>query len=109
MFRKPLVLAGAALLVALAVSSKAQAWGAYHVGYTHYSPYTGLHHYGYTEAYRGYGYGGYHYGGYGAYGRYPYGVYGDYGWPAYGGYSYGYGTGLYGYGAGCRAGFYRGW
>jgi hypothetical protein len=58
------------------MSSTAQAWGAYrHYGYTSYSPYSGLHHYGYTQAYRGYGgsggyhYGGYHYGGYGDYDR----------------------------------------
>jgi hypothetical protein len=65
----------------LALSSKAQGWGCYHVGYTHYSPYTSLHHYGYTGAYRGYGYGGY--GGY-HYAGYHYGGYG------YGGYHYGY-------------------
>ena len=73
MLRKPLLFGFAALLVTLALSSKAQAWGCYHVGYTHWGPYTGLHHYGYTEAYRGYGgYGGYHYGGYhyGGYGYY---------------------------------------
>lgn len=102
MLRRIPVLACAVLLTVLAVSTKAQAWGAYrHVGYTHYSPYTGLHHYGYTEAYRGgygaygrYGYGGYHYGDYGGYGRY------------YGGYHYGYGYG--GYGA-ARYGYYRAW
>jgi hypothetical protein len=105
MLRKTLVLASAVILTALAISSKAQAWGAYrHVGYTHYSPYSGLHHYGYTEGYRGgsggYGgdrYGGYHYGGYGGYGR------------SYGGYHYGaYGSGGAAYG-GARYGYYRTW
>ncbi len=73
MLQKTFVLAAAIVLTGLAVSSKAHAWGAYrHVGYTHYSPYTGLHHYGYTEAYRG-GYGGYGLG---------------YGYPGYGGGSY---------------------
>ncbi len=104
MLRKTLVLAGAVILTALAVSSKAQAWGAYrHAGYTHYSPSTGLHHYGYTEAYRGgYGgsggdrYGGYHYGGSSGYGR------------SYGGYHYGYGYGGAAYG-GARYGYHRAW
>jgi hypothetical protein len=102
MLRKTLIVAAAVIVTALAVSPKAQAWGGYrHVGYTHYSPYTGLHHYGYTEAYRGgygdrYGgdrYGGYHYG-YGGYSRY------------YGGYHYGYGGDAYG---GARYGYYRRW
>jgi hypothetical protein len=102
MLRKTSVLAAAIVLTGLVVSSKAHAWGAYrHVGYTHYSPYSGLHHYGYTEAYRGgYGgsrYGGYHSGGYGAYGGYH-----------YGGYHYGYGSGGSAYG-GARYGYYRRW
>ena len=80
MLRKSAFIAFVALLVALALSSKAHPWGGYHVGYTHYSPYTGFHHYGYTGVYRGYGdyrYGGYrgltgyHYGGT-FYGGYPY-------------------------------------
>lgn len=78
MLRKNLFLALAAIIVALGLSSKAQAWGAYHVGYTHYGPVTGVHHYGYTGAHYG-GYGGYHYGGY-HYGSYHSG----------GGYHYGY-------------------
>jgi hypothetical protein len=93
MLRKTLLLVSIVILTALAVSSKAQAWGAYrHFGYTHYSPYTGLQHYGYTRAYGGYGgydrygYAGYRYGGYGAYGAYPYG----YGYGAYGAARYGY-------------------
>jgi hypothetical protein len=98
MIRNRLFLLLAPMLLGLALSSKAHGWGAYHVGYTHYSPYTGLHHYGYTEAYRG-GYGGYgyHYGGsYG--GAYRYGGY------HYGGYPYG---GMYGGAA--RYGYYRRW
>ena len=85
MLRKLIVLAFAAILVSLALSSKLQAWGCYHVGYTHYSPYTGLHHYGAT---------GYHYGGYGGYGGYHYG---------------GYHYGGYGYGGGYHYGYYRRW
>jgi hypothetical protein len=80
MLRRSILLAIAAIVVSLGLSAKAQAWGAYHVGYTHYSPYTGLHHYGYTGVhaggyggYGGYHYGGYHYGGYG--GGYHYGYY----------------------------------
>jgi hypothetical protein len=104
MLRKKIVLASAVILMALAVSSRAQAWGAYrHVGYTRYSPYTGLHHYGYTDAYRGgyggygrYGYGGYHYGSYGSSGRY------------YGGYHYGYGYGSPAYGDAYYR-YYRAW
>ena len=64
MFRKSVLIALTAIVVTLTQSSKLDAWGGYHVGYTHYSPYTGLHHYGYTGVSRGYGYGGYHYGGY---------------------------------------------
>jgi hypothetical protein len=76
--------------------SRAHAWGAYHVGFTHYNPYTGFHHYGYTRLYGGGlggdGYGGlygYHYGGLGLYGDDLYGGYhyGDYG---LGGYHYGF-------------------
>jgi len=94
---KTFLVASAMLLATLGLSSKAQAWGAYrHVGFTRYSPYTGLHHYGYTEAYRG-GYGGYRYGGYGAYSGY-----------RYGGYHYGYGYGGAAYG-GARYGYYRAW
>jgi hypothetical protein len=59
MLRKTFFLTVAALLVTLATSSKAQAWGFYHYGY-HYG---GLG--GGGSAYGGYHYGGYHYGGYG--------------------------------------------
>src|SRR5690348_3749657 len=102
MLRKALFLAAAATLLTLLTSAKAQAWGAYHVGYTHVG-YGGVYHWGRT-GYAGYGgydryrYGGaYHYGGYGDYDRYRYG----------GLYHYGYG-GL-GYGDVYRAGFYRRW
>jgi hypothetical protein len=51
MLRRSVLLAFAAILITLTLSSRAQAWGAYHVGYTH-------------MGYGGYGgYGGYHYGG----------------------------------------------
>ncbi len=103
MLRKTFILVSAVVLLTLGVSAKAQAWGAYrHVGFTRYNPYTGLHHYGYTEAYRG-GYGGYGAARYGSYGGVHYGNYG-----AYGGYHYGtYGTsGAYG---AARYGYYRGY
>lgn len=99
MVRKRLFVASAAMIIALIASSDAQAWGGYHVGYTHYSPSTGLHHYGYTRAYGG-GYGGAHYGG--GYGGYHYGG-GGYGGYHYGGYHYG---GYGGYG-GAHYGYYR--
>jgi hypothetical protein len=95
--RKTLVFAIAAILVSLALTSSAQAWGGCHFGFTHYSPYTGLHHYGFT-GYRG---------GYGGYDRYGY-HYGDYRWGGahyYGGYHYG-DYGAYG---GARYGYYRAW
>jgi hypothetical protein len=81
MLRKILFPALAATLLALLVSSQAQAWGGFHVGYTHVG-YGGVYHFGRTGFYGGYGnrfgaYGGYRYG-------YRYG-YGD----RYGGY-YGY-------------------
>jgi hypothetical protein len=81
MLRKLLVPALLATLLTVLVSSQAQAWGGYHVGYTHVG-YGGVYHYGRTGFYGGYGdryggYGGYRYG-------YRYG-YGD----RYGGY-YGY-------------------
>ena len=113
MLRKTLLLAFAAILAALATSSRAQAWGAYrHAGYTHYSPSTGLHHYGYTEAYHGGsgGSGGYHYGGSGGYGGYHYGGGSGSGGYHYGGYHYGsYGSGGGGAYGGAHYGYYRGW
>jgi uncharacterized membrane protein len=75
MLRKTLFLALAAILATLATSSEAQAWGAYHVGYTHYGPVTGFSHAGstgfsspYGGAYHSsaYHYGGYRSGGYSA-------------------------------------------
>ena len=84
MLRKTIILACVALAALLATSSKAQAWGAYHYGYTHVGPY-GAYHVGRT--------------GYGGAGGYRYG--GGYG-AAYGGYRYG------GYG-GYRAGYVRRW
>src|SRR5262249_48822741 len=54
MLYKTVVVALAAVLVALAVSSKAHAWGAYHAGYTHFGP-NGLYHVGGTEAFGRYG------------------------------------------------------
>jgi hypothetical protein len=81
MLRKVLLVAVAAILATLLTSSRAQAWGCYHYGYTHVGP-SGAYHVGGT------------YGGYGGYGGYRYG----------GGYHYGYG----GYG-GYHAGYYRAW
>src|SRR5579859_7867127 len=104
MLRKSVVLASAVILTALTVSSHAHAWGAYrHVGYTHYSPNTGLQHYGYTAGYRG-GYGAY---GGARYSGYHSGRYGD--GRSYGGYHYGYGYGGAAYGGAYRTGYYRAW
>ena len=91
MLRRILLFAAAPMVLTLALSSKAHAWGAYHVGYTHWGPYTGLHHYGYTRAYGGYGLGYHPYYGYGIQPYY------------YGGYRYG------GYYGGARYGYYRRW
>jgi hypothetical protein len=103
MLRKALMLAAAATVLSLLTSASAQAWGAYHVGYTHVG-YGGVYHYGRTYAggyggYDRYRYGGaYHYGGYGGYDRYRYG--GLYHYGGYGGLRYG---------DAYRAGFYRRW
>jgi hypothetical protein len=80
MSRKTLVVALFAILSVLGTSNQVDAWGGYHVGYTHVG-YGGAYHVGATAGYGGdrYGsedrssyhsYGGYHYGGdrYGAYG-----------------------------------------
>ena len=104
MLRKTLLFAFAVIL-ALATSSKAQAWGCYHAGYTHVG-YGGVQHYGTTGAYGAGRYGGVsHYGstGGGAYGGYHYGSTTAHG-GAYGGYHYG----GYHYG-GYSAGAYRRW
>ncbi len=118
-------LALAATLLVLGTASRAHAWGAYHVGYTHVGP-GGVQHWGRTAGFGpyggfstghagAYGYGGYHagygygyhagYGGYGYHAGYGYGGYHPYA-PAYGG---GYAVGGYhygGYGA-YGAGVYR--
>lgn len=76
MLRKSIVVALAFLLASVLGSSKAQAWGGYHVGYTHVG-YGGVYHAGYTHV-GGYGdrYGGYdRYGGGYRYGGYRYGGY----------------------------------
>ena len=83
MLRRTLFLVVAGLLMTLATSSKAHAWGAFHAGYTHYGPVTGFNHVGYTAV------GGYRGGAYGA-----------------GAYHYGYG---YGGAYGGAAGYYRRW
>ena len=72
MLRKSVIVALALLLASILASSKAQAWGGYHVGYTHVG-YGGAYHVGYT-----------HVGGYGGYDRY--GAYDRYGGYRYGGY-----------------------
>jgi len=88
MLHKSLFVACLAVLALLATSSKVQAWGAAHVGYTHVGPY-GAYHVGGTAF--GGGYGGYRYGGgYGYGGGYRYGGYGGYGYGGYGGVRAGY-------------------
>jgi hypothetical protein len=90
MLRKILFPALAAALVTLLVSSQAQAWGGYHVGYTHVGP-GGAYHYGRTVGYGGYGgYSGAHYGAYGYGGASRYGYHYSYGERYGGGYSGGY-------------------
>jgi len=57
---KVLFLALAAALAGLVIAPRAQAWGAYHVGYTHVGP-SGAYHYGstgYSSGTRVGGYGG---------------------------------------------------
>ena len=92
MLRKTFCLALLAAAAMLMTSAKVQAWGAYHVGYTHVGP-DGVQHYGRTVGAGPYGaYSGGHYGAYGAYGGYRagYGYGARYG-AAYGGaYRYGY-------------------
>ncbi len=70
MLHKTLLLVCIALVALLATSSKAQAWGGYHYGYTHAGPY-GAYHAGGTVGYGAYG--GYRYGG--AWGGYRAGYY----------------------------------
>ncbi len=121
--RSILLSALATTLLMLGTTSKAQAWGAAHAGYTHVGP-SGVYHTGYTSVatprgdYSGghtsaYGYGGssYHSGygsgaGYGAasggYHSYSTGYGGGY---AAGGYHYGSYGGYGGYGAGVYRGY----
>ena len=110
MSRKLVFLALAVALLALLTPSRAQAWGAYHVGYTHVGV-GGVYHYGRTAAVGPYGaYAGGHTVRYGAYGGLYRGGYAEgyhYGYSPYGGYAVGgVRTGLLG---GVRAGFYRRW
>jgi hypothetical protein len=100
MLRNSLIVAIVAGLTALLTPTRAQAWGAAHVGYTHVGP-NGAYHYGRTAAVGPYGaYSGGHVGGYG-YGGASYHAGGAYGHEgAYGGayhYNTGYG-GAYHYG-----------
>ncbi len=91
MLRNILCLALMAAAATLMTTAKAQAWGAYHVGYTHVGPY-GVQHYGRTVGVGPYGaYSGAHYGAYGGYrAGYSYGArYGEayhYGYDRYGSY-----------------------
>ena len=119
MLRKTLFLGLAAVLALALSASKVQAWGGYHVGYTHVGP-AGVEHWGHTAGYGpyggfstghagAYGYGGYH-AGYGYGDRY--GAYGGayhYGYSPYGGYAAGgfRAGGVYGDSYG--AGVYRAW
>jgi hypothetical protein len=116
MLAKSTFIGAATLVVTLSMSAIAKAQYAYHVGYTHYGPVTGLNHWGSTGA--GGAYGGfhtssaYHAGGYGGgygggyhYGGYHYGGYGGY----RGGYHYGGGYHCGGYGGGVHYGGYRRW
>ena len=96
-----LVAVGATLLLA----PEAQAWGGFHVGFTHVG-YGGIQHYGRTFAAGPYGmYSGGHVSGFGYGGAYHYGRTGFYGGGGYhyGGYHYG------SYGGGYHYGYYRRW
>jgi hypothetical protein len=89
--KKILCIALVAAAASLMTSTKAQAWGAAHVGYTHVGP-EGVQHYGRTAAYGPSGaYSGAHYGSYGAYGssHAAYGHSETYGHSSYGAYHYG--------------------
>jgi hypothetical protein len=89
MLRNGFTVVLAATLLPLLVASRAQAWGAAHVGYTHVGP-AGVYHVGRTAGVGPYGgfYGGrWGYGGYGGFYR---GGYGYRGWNGgyFGGYPY---------------------
>ena len=106
MLRKFTFLALATTLAFVSLSSKANAWGAYHVGYTHVG-YGGYHHYGYTSVHGPYGAYGAHYGSSGENSSYVGGVH-VYGTGGYAGHGYpfgGYGSATNAY----RAGYYRRW
>ncbi len=97
MHRKILCLALVAAAATLMLSTKAQAWGAYHGGYTRVGP-EGVQHYGRTVGVSPYGaYSGAHYGAYGAYGASRGGYSsGERHGGSYGGASYHYGNDSYG-------------
>ena len=98
MLRKIVCVALVAAAAMLMTAAQAQAWGAYHVGYTHVGP-EGVQHYGRTVGVGPYGaYSGAHYGSYGAYGGYRGASYGS-------AYRYGYDP----YGAYDRYSIYRRW
>jgi hypothetical protein len=107
MLRQTLLPVLAATVVALGSPSKANAWGAYHAGYTHVGP-SGVQHWGHTGAVGPYG----AYSGgrsFGTAGGYRYGSGYHYGGSAYGGYHYGGFGGASLYGGAYRAGYYRRW
>ncbi len=115
--RTQLFMALSATTLLLATASEALAWGAYHVGYSHYGS-GGYSHYGRTSAYGAYGgYSGEHYGYRGGYGGSSYHTYGyhtqssssSFLYPPSSGNAYGYGGMHYGgySSGGYRAGVYR--
>jgi hypothetical protein len=120
MLRKTLILAVAAALLTLCTASRAHAWGAMHVGYTHFG-YGGVEHYGRTVGvgpYGGFstarvggvGYGGVYHAGYGVGGVYGADSFGGgyrYGVSPYGGYSAGAFRTYSPYGLDYGAGVYR--
>jgi len=104
MLRFFLALSLAVIILSLMATSEVQAWGGFHVGYTHVG-YGGVEHWGRTGISTPYG--SYYGGRTAAYGRYG-GVYhSGYGYGA--GYGYGYGgAGAYRY-DGYHAGYYGGY
>src|SRR5262252_7824474 len=100
MLRNLFIAAAAAAAITLLTPAPLDAWGGFHVGYTHVGP-AGVYHAGRTAAVGPYGgHSAAHVGGYG-YGGYHYG-YHPYGTGYYGGYRYGAG-GVY------AGGVYRRW
>ena len=103
--KKILCVALMAVAATLLTSTKAQAWGAYHVGYTHVGP-EGVQHYGRTAAVGPYGaYSGGHYGAYGASGSYHAGYGESTRYGASSGGAYRYGSTSYGRYGGAYRGF----